>query len=306
MTPPSPKHPSWVHHALFLATSLTVFATFKFMWLPSTEPQLNAQAMLCMACLMAILLAHEFGHYFAAKFHGVETSLPYFLPLPLLGFGTLGAVIRMRGKIPHKNALVDIGASGPLAGMLVAFVVLCIGIAQSSPAPSVVVPSELFGHFSIVSIVKGFFVEAPPELGFQLFGDNGLTWILQRIFHGVLEPGQELTASPLFLVGWFGCVLTMLNLLPIGQFDGGHVMHALLGQRAESVGKAVAIGTLMLAVVGSVSWLLWTFLAVQVVKFSHPPVVDESIPLDAKRKVICLLCVLVFVLTFIPIPIDAM
>jgi membrane-associated protease RseP (regulator of RpoE activity) len=204
--------------------------------------------------LVTILLVHEFGHYIAARVHRVPASLPYFLPLPI-GFGTLGAVIAMKGRIRSRNALLDIGASGPLAGMVVALPVLLIGLAESKVGP------------------------LPPG-GYMQEGQSLLYLLIKRIVLGPIPDGHDVLLSPTALAGWVGLFITMLNLLPWGQLDGGHIAYALFGKRHDRVAWwlhtsliplfianvlwlaiPIALGrssmTYGYAVLNSMSWLVW-------------------------------------------------
>ncbi len=196
------------------------------------------------APLLFILGSHEMGHYFLARIHQVDSSLPYFIPLPYLGVGTLGAVIRIRGRIPHRNALVDIGAAGPIAGLLVAIPLLVLGILHSTVVDAPIPSSSFLGESSLVRLLQhlwqwvvergsGAAAHSGPG-GSLIFGDNLLTLLLQRLVKGPLPEGKDLAVHPMFIAGWFGLLVTMLNLIPIGQLDGGHLSYAVFGKRAAS------------------------------------------------------------------------
>ncbi|MFO0668344.1 MAG: site-2 protease family protein [Polyangiaceae bacterium] len=160
--------------------------------------------------LLSILLAHELGHYVAARIHGVPASLPYFIPMPYLSpFGTMGAVIRMSGRIPTRKALLDIGASGPLAGLTVAIPMYLWGAAHSSFVP-------------LLGKNDGIFL-----------GESILTKLFDRIAVGPTPEGMDLMLSPVAFAAWAGLFVTMINLLPVGQLDGGHVAYALFGPRQD-------------------------------------------------------------------------
>lgn len=184
--------------------------------------------------LLFFLTVHEFGHYFAARFHGVSTSLPYYIPLPFVGVGTLGAVIRIREPVPSLRKLFDIGAAGPLAGFVVALGILLYAFATLPP------PSYIFGtgpgHEAIQQYVEQFGrypTEMPPtsEGAVTLVvGDTLLYWILKQAFSGV-PPMWEMYHYPMLFAGWLALFFTALNLLPVGQLDGGHVTYALFGRK---------------------------------------------------------------------------
>jgi len=164
--------------------------------------------------LMAILLAHELGHYVAARIHRVPASLPYFVPLPLPPLGTMGAVILMRGRIRSRNALLDIGAAGPLAGMVVALPVLAYGIAHSPVQPT--------------------------QAGSYLQEGHSILYVLMlRALKGPFPEGHDIMLSPTAFAGWVGLLVTMINLIPARQLDGGHVACALLGDRFDALSRTL-------------------------------------------------------------------
>lgn len=312
----TPKRRPWLHALLFVATLASTFGVFLVAWgggvAGSMEDRLWGSALFA-GSVVLILLAHEMGHYVMARAHGVEATLPYFIPVPL-GFGTLGAVIRLLGRVPSRNALVDIGAAGPLAGLAVAVPLMVVGIMQSAPMEVPLTPSPtaapatsllnlaaLFGQWAR-SEVFGTPPPALPQL--EVFGDNLFTLGLARLIHGALPPGQELIAHPVFIAAWFGLLMTMLNLLPVGQLDGGHLTHAWFGTKAEDIGSKVAAASLFLALFCSVSWLVWFFLVTRVVGVQHPPVLDEVTPLTRGRKVTVVVTWVMTVLTFMPVPIS--
>ena len=201
---------------LFVLTVLSVFVTLFFIEKSDGESTRVAvrEAAQFTAALLAILVAHESGHYVAAKLHGVDASLPYFIPLPILSpFGTMGAVIRMRSTIPTRRALLDIGASGPLAGLALALPLYAWGAA----------------HSQIVPLDPG-----SGQLGNSLFSR-----LLDHVFVRGVPDGMDLKLSPIAYAGWAGMFVTMINLLPAGQLDGGHVAYALLGERQNRVARWV-------------------------------------------------------------------
>lgn len=303
------------HLLLLLLTALSVFCVFLFVWGGGVEGDFADRAWasaLFAACMLLILGAHEMGHYLMARQHGVEATWPYFIPFPL-GFGTLGAVIRLKSRVPTRNALVDIGAAGPLAGLLIAIPVLAVGIWFSEPvsipqsgSPAFPSPTSLWHLAQMVGQAAHAWVwggpgpEAYPTV--EVFGDNLLSLGLVRLIHGPLLPGHDLVAHPTLLAGWFGMLVTMLNLLPVGQLDGGHLTFAWLGDRAIRVGHLVASGLLVLALFFSISWLVWYFLVSRIVGFGHPPVENPNVRLTAGRKVVIVICWVMTILTFMPLP----
>ncbi len=213
---PAPEPLAWrANVGLFLATVGSVFCTF-MAYAPGSTREAAFQAAQFTSSLLAILLAHEFGHFIAARIHKVDASLPYFIPLPLLSpFGTMGAVIRMRSIIPTRRALLDIGAAGPLAGLALAIPLYAWGAAHSKLLP-------------LDSL------DAGVELG-----DSLLLRVLDRCFGPHIPLGMDLSLSPVAFAGWAGMFVTMINLLPVGQLDGGHVAYALFGPRQNDIARWV-------------------------------------------------------------------
>jgi membrane-associated protease RseP (regulator of RpoE activity) len=249
------------------------------------------------ATLLAILTVHEFGHYFAARKWGVRASLPYFLPLPYISFlGTLGAVIRSRSPIPHKRALLDIGAAGPLAGFVVAVAACVIGLPLSE-----VVNRSYFGQFPIAQIDP--FIRLGSPLLFE-----GLASLLIP----AVGPDDLVLLSPVAFAGWVGLFITAFNLFPVGQLDGGHIVYALFGRHHKVIGRATFAVLLGLGVYGIFSyvwelpagWPGWLFLAffLSVFGTGHPAPYYPNIPLDSRRRRIGLFSLFVFAVCFTPVP----
>jgi membrane-associated protease RseP (regulator of RpoE activity) len=210
---PAAPRLAWRNNAwLFLATIASTFLTRLQM-----SGAGASDAMKYSGALMAILLAHELGHYIAARLHRVDASLPYFIPLPIVSpFGTLGAVIRMRSLIPTRLALLDIGAAGPLAGLALAIPLYAWG----------------FAHSQIVRV-------GGADDGAMQLGSSLLMRGLERAFGPPLAEGTDMLLSPVAFAGWVGMFVTMINLLPLGQLDGGHVAYALFGPRQNTIARWV-------------------------------------------------------------------
>ncbi len=323
METPAPARPAarlWPHLLLFVltvGTTLSAYpAAFRHVlpWQALGDLPLWSEALAFSLTLLAILGAHEMGHYVFARLHKVDATLPYFIPLPIVGIGTLGAVIRIRGRIPHRNALVDIGASGPLAGLVVAVPLLLWGLGHSQVVA--VPPAELTfpAEDSLLMVLRGLFAwvmelitqtPSPPEPyvpGATVFGHSllmqGLTWLAL----GPLPANTEVMMHPVVIAGWFGLFVTLLNLLPVGQLDGGHLAYALWGPRARWVGKAAALVLLGLTLFATASWGLWLVVTSKVVGFGHPEVIEPEAPLSRGRKWVCALCFLALIACAMPIP----
>jgi membrane-associated protease RseP (regulator of RpoE activity) len=282
----------WLHVTLFLLTLVSTTAVGADHYLAyasdfgrnqvTISNALIAQGLWYSATVLLILGSHELGHYLACRYYQVDASLPFFIPMPGVLTGTLGAFIRIREPIPTKRMLFDIGIAGPLAGFVFALPALFIGVALS---PVVRVPENLVG----------FHLGEP--LLFRIAA--WLTW-------GSIGDGYSLNLHPMALAAWFGLLATALNLFPIGQLDGGHISYAVLGRRSTTVTLAsicMAIGLTFF----SMSWLVWTFLLVAmtlVMGPRHPRTIDEDIPLDRTRIWLAVLALVVFVLCFTPSPLE--
>jgi membrane-associated protease RseP (regulator of RpoE activity) len=234
--------------------------------------------------LLLILGAHEFGHYWLCRWHNVDATLPYFLPLPLPPTGTLGAVIRIRESFPSKKALFDIGVAGPIAGFLMLLPFLWIGLRLST-----VMRSDTAG------------------LDLHL-GDPLLVQAMVKLQFGTLAQGYDVVLHPMGFAAWWGLLATALNLMPFGQLDGGHLVYALLGRRASWVSVATLITAGML-ILWSRSWISMVVMLLAMTFFlgvRHPRVIDEDTPLDPGRRLIALGALIIFILSFTPVPIEAL
>ncbi len=302
MAPPVSRSRPWVHVILFVLTLASMMAAGAMQQGVSPFHDVSGLVHLVegipfAATLLLILTVHEFGHYFAARKWRVRASLPYFLPLPYVSFlGTLGAVIRLRSPIPHKRALLDIGAAGPLAGFIVAIAACAIGLPQSE----VVSPD--------------YFRESPfqhPEPVIEL-GAPLLFAVMSGALMPAVEPSDLVLLSPVAFAGWVGLFITAFNLLPIGQLDGGHIVYALFGPRHREVARATFGVLLGLGLYGifSIMWDLpqgwpgWLGLAFFLTLFGrdHPAPYYPYVPLDPWRRRVGWLCLFVFGVCFTPVP----
>ena len=231
--------------------------------------------------ILAILGAHELGHYYACRYYRVDASLPYFLPAPFLT-GTLGAFIRIRQPISTKRMLFDIGVAGPIAGFIVAVPALFLGLSLSRVLP---LPEEF--------------------VGFSL-GEPLLFRLAAWMIWGTAPEGYSLNLHPMAFAAWFGLLATALNLFPIGQLDGGHISYAALGARSTLVTMTAAAAVIILTF-QSPSWIAWAVLmVVMLVAFGprHPRTLDHHIPLDRTRVLVALGALVMFILCFTPAPIE--
>lgn len=228
------------------------------------------------ATLLIILVTHECGHYVLSRIHRVPASLPLFIPGPPYFVGTFGAIIRLRGPIVNWRALFDIGVAGPLAGFIVAVVALVIGLNLSTVVDRTATPGLQLGE--------------PLLLQF-------ISWLVV----GSLPPQADIILHPVGFAAWFGLFVTSLNLIPIGQLDGGHVAYALWGKRQRTMAFVMVPILVLLGFMGWPGWWLWAFMA-GLWGFGHPPVRDLHVPLGRARIVVGWIALAVFVLTFAPVP----
>jgi membrane-associated protease RseP (regulator of RpoE activity) len=277
--------------------------------------------------LLTILVSHEMGHYVFARIHRVDTTLPFVIPIPpvipglpglgLISFGTLGAVIRMRSPIGTRDALIDIGAAGPIAGAIVALPLLALGLSWSPIVPSPTASESFwFGHQTLFNFGLDAYHQLraamlhvpfvpPPSQHAASIGDNLLLRLMTWLIHGRLPVGSDIQVHPVAEAAWFGLLVTSLNLFPMGQLDGGHVSYAVFGEHTHRwIGRAVSWATLFLAFFSCFSWLFWWFVTRWVIGFGHPPVRDRSVELGGLRLAIAAISLVLLVLTFIPVPYD--
>ena len=282
----------WLHALLFLATFYTTtrigvqhYEGFSTDFLDDVPIAVSlVQGFWYSVPILAILGAHEMGHYLACRYYQVDASLPYFIPVPssLLLTGTLGAFIRIREPIPTKSVLFDIGVAGPIAGFVVAVPVLFMGLSLSR---IVMLPPDFVG------------LELGEPLLFQL-----AAWMTL----GTAPEGYSINLHPMGFAAWFGLLATMLNLFPFGQLDGGHISYAALGSRSTLVtvgAVACVIGLTFL----SLSWFAWALMMI-VMLFTlgprHPRTSDDHIPLDPTRRRVAAGAMAIFLLCFTAAPID--
>lgn len=274
---PRPARP-WINLILFLATLATTLlvGTFNRGGNPFRNPADLALGIPFSFSILLILGSHELGHYFVSRRAGIDVTLPYFLPVPHPLIGTLGAVIRIRSLIPNRRALVHLGVAGPLVGFFFAVPITVIGLKLSTVQPL----SELEGGIGL--------------------GSSLLFVWLSKLFFPQVPPGYDVILHPMAFAGWLGFFITAMNLMPLGQLDGGHIAYGVLGRYRRPVIIGFLLGLLLLGIF----WAGWWFWAILVVLLGlrHPPPQDDITPLSSKEFVLAGIALLVFILSFIPIP----
>ncbi|MCX7995118.1 MAG: site-2 protease family protein [candidate division WOR-3 bacterium] len=226
--------------------------------------------------IMAILTFHELGHYFVSKKYGLVTSLPYFIPVPFHFLGTFGAIIRMKSIVPSRRALLRIGMAGPFSGFLIALLVSIFGLGLSEVRP------------------------APATGNYLRLGDSLLFYILARIIHPVIPEGSDIFLHPMAFAGWIGFLVTSMNLMPIGQLDGGHIAYSVLLKNQKKLYLPVMICLIGFGILWQ-GWIIWGLLAFILAR-REPLIQDAITPLSRKEKIYAIIALLILVLTFIPQP----
>ena len=292
--PPARRRPLLLALILFLLTVLSTLAVgaefarsyaanqepfsananpFATMLVPFEHPQMLLLGAPFSFTLLAILFTHEMGHYVACKLYGIDVSFPYFLPAPTL-FGTFGAVIRIRSPITTRRALFDVGLSGPVAGFAIAVPAMVWAVATSR-------------------VVPGVEINAPI-----LFGNAPFTRLLIELFHPNVNPSWVLL-SPVGRAAWVGFFVTALNLLPMWQLDGGHIVYSLASRYHRRISIGIALSLLAFGALAWSGWYLWGgLLLVLSLRFRHPPVYDYWQPLDPARRVWAVAALAIFIATF--------
>ena len=284
--------------ALFLATCVSVFLAglvpgaglleavgeFQAAWQrgivwPVWEVMVRNGA-LYFGAVMTILIAHEMGHFLQAKRYRVPATLPYFIPFPITPFGTMGAVIIQGAGVADRKSLFDIAISGPLAGLVFALPITAIGIHQAD------------------------FVRVDPVHGGAIYGDPLVLQWMSRWIHGPMPEHHELHLNALLFAGWVGIFITALNLMPIGQLDGGHILYTLIGRRAHRVAIALLFAAMaFMFLTGQVAYALMVVLLFMSGP-RHPPTANDNVPLGAGRLALGWLTLAFVIIGFTPVPIS--
>jgi membrane-associated protease RseP (regulator of RpoE activity) len=316
---PKPSNP-WVNLVMFVLTLFSVLFAGAMYSYDGPVPNDTMGSILTLLkhldtglpfalSMLAILLAHEFGHYLAARYHKTAVTLPYFIPMPISILGTLGAFIQLKEPPKNRRILHDIGVAGPLAGLVVALPILFVGLALS-PVEVIQAPTAAGTGFMLEGnsifylaakyIVHGELLPAPQSYG----GVSPVLYWLRYLFTGHPAPfgGLDVMMHPLAWAGWAGLLVTALNLLPVGQLDGGHALYVLLGRKARRA-VPIVLGALFLLGFVWQGWWLWAAL-IYFLGQRHAEPLDQITPLDSRRRTIAIVVLVLFVLLFTPIPLQ--
>jgi len=272
-----------LHIILFILTFITtLFAGAILNGVdPLREPERIYTGLSFSVTLLLILLTHELSHYFMSRRHNVSVTLPYFIPAPSL-IGTFGAIIKMKPPIYDRRALIDIGAAGPIGGFIVALIAVVIGLNLSDVRPSEEM-QQIEGKLSL--------------------GSSIIFALLTKVVLNIDIKSHDVLLHPVAFAGWIGLLVTSLNLLPIGQLDGGHISYALFVEKHEKIAKLAIPVLLLLGILFWEGWLIWAVLML-VIGYRHPPVVYPMIELDEKRRLIGWTAIFIFIITFTPMPVQ--
>lgn len=268
-----------LHVLLFILTFMTTLLAGAMLEgvIPWQNPEKIYLGLPFSITLLLILLTHELSHYFMSRRHNISVTLPYFIPAPSI-IGTFGAIIKMKPPIFDRRSLIDIGASGPIGGFIIAVFAVIIGL-----------------NYSEIKTVEEI------KEGISL-GSSILFYLLTKIVINIEPDKYDIVLHPVAFAGWIGLLVTSLNLLPIGQLDGGHITYALLGEKHSLVAKIAIPVLLVLGVMFWSGWIVWALL-MTILGYKHPPVLYPQIQLDRKRKILGWLSFAIFVLTFTPMPV---
>jgi len=308
------KHSPLINLILFVITFITtIFAGLE--WTTGTPGPYDISALAnglpYSLSILFILSVHEFGHYFAARYHKVDATLPYFIPFPpimgFLNFGTMGAVIKTRSTVMDNKAMFDIGVAGPIAGFFASVIILIYGF------------THLPGVDYLLAIHPDYFQPEYAENILSLqFGDTLLMTFLRDTFtnsNQFVPPMTEIYHYPYLCAGWFGLFVTSMNMILVGQLDGGHISYSMFGKiKHEAIASISMIILIVLGVLGTLEtflelnigigwtgWLFWSFILYFVIKVKHPPVTNFS-PLDFKRMALGHFSFFILVVSFSPAP----
>jgi membrane-associated protease RseP (regulator of RpoE activity) len=270
------------HILLFIATCFTTLFAGALLngVIPWEQPEKIYLGLPFSFTLLFILMTHELSHYFTSRRHNVTASLPYFIPAPSI-IGTFGAIIKMKPPIPDRRSLIDIGASGPIGGFIIAVIATIIGLSWSEIKPS----GEIQGGIA--------------------FGSSILFSLISKIVLNVDPEKFDVILHPVAFAGWIGLLVTSLNLLPIGQLDGGHIVYALFGEKHGLISKITIPVLLVMGIVFWRGWIIWAVL-MMIIGYRHPPVVYPDIQLDKKRIYMGWASLVIFILTFTPTPVQVL
>jgi len=305
-----------LHIGLFILTFITT--TFAgVLWTTNTAGPYELDVLLTglpySITIMLIISFHEFGHYFAAMYHHVNATLPFYIPFPpipyFINFGTMGAVIKTRSRIYSRKAMFHIGVAGPIAGFVVCLAILIYGFTH---VPDI--------HY-LLKIHPDYL---QPEYGHNelnlIFGDSILFHIMKLIFTDpskFFPPMSEIYHYPFLCVGWFGLFITSMNMIPVGQLDGGHISYTMFGsEKSFKIASIAFILLFVFGVIGTVDavmelglnigwggWLFWAIILYFIIKLKHPPIPDP-VPLDRNRMIIGYISFVIFIISFSPSPLQ--
>jgi membrane-associated protease RseP (regulator of RpoE activity) len=278
----------WINVALAVATLATTTFAGAMMYGVDvfSEPLMMYKGLPFALAIMAVLGSHELGHYIVSRKNGIDATLPYFIPFPIPPIGTMGAIIRQKGPVPNRKALFDVGISGPLVGLAVAIVITVIGLML--PAPTITAQPGDASYFQLQ------------------------TPILFDLLAGLVHPGVTLESiNPIAFAGWVGMLVTVLNMIPIGQLDGGHVARAILGQWSDRLSRILPMVIMVFGVYSTFimgaqgqMWIFWGLLTWMMGGREHPKPLEDTTNIGLPRAVLGAIGFILTILCFTPFPIS--
>ncbi|MFN8009723.1 MAG: site-2 protease family protein, partial [Terriglobia bacterium] len=268
---------SLILFVLTILSTLSVGAQYTYYYVNNAPPEemlstlelLRRQPLILLSglpftlTLLGFLMAHEMGHYLACRYYGIHSTLPYFIPFPNL-IGTMGAFIRIRSPFENRKALFDVGIAGPIAGFVVAFPALLMSLPFSKVTPM------------------------RPGLSYFLFGESLMFKFVAKLFGLHFQPGMDINYHPVAFAALVGFFATALNLLPVGQLDGGHIIYALFGRWHRYVSRAFVFGVIPLLMFFWTAWVVWAVIPLAL-GINHPPTLEDDQPLGTGRKIVAVL-----------------
>ena len=306
---PKPRNP-WINLGLAIVTIFSVLLTGAIQECNGCFPTTLADwlgGLPMMLALMVILLAHEFGHYFAARYHKVAVTLPYFIPLPVISpVGTLGAFIQLRTPFKTKKELFDIGIAGPLGGLIFAIPLIFWGVAGSTVSEIVRGENNVLEGNSIFYLAVKYLMHGQLLPHFDHYANLPLWQEFVLMLGGILPPGggSDILINSVAFAAWFGLFVTAMNLLPVGQLDGGHVIYCLLGEKARWLGLTLVGAMILAGFFWWPGWLVWALLVYFIIGPGHPPPLNDLVDLGLGRKILAYLMIIIFVVLFMPNPLQ--
>lgn len=306
---PKPSNP-WINLGLAIITIISILFTGAVYECQGCVPSTLAQwlgGLPMMLAMMGILLAHEFGHYFAARYHKIAVTLPYFIPLPAISpVGTMGAYIQLRAPFKTKKQLFDIGVAGPLGGLIVALPLIFWGVAHSTVTEISRGAGALEGN-SVFYLFLKYLLHGQLLPSFEQYTNFSFWREFFYLLAGAVPAqggGHDIFIDSFAFAAWFGLFVTAMNLIPVGQLDGGHVIYCILGENARWLGRALVGFMVIMGIFWWSGWLFWAMLVFWIIGTGHPPPLNDLVELGWPRRLLAYVMIFIFIILFMPNPLQ--